>query len=51
MIETLLILILLQLYLSDRTLRRLEARLSRTASCSPCSDGSAVRRALYEGEG
>lgn len=50
MIETLLILILLQLYLSDRTLRRLEAKLS-PPSCKPCSDGAAVRRALYGGEG
>lgn len=54
MIETLLILVLVQLWLTDRTIRRLVGRLERLGdpACRPEPPSAAtVRRELYRGEG
>lgn len=54
MIEALLILVLVQLWLTDRTIRRLVKRVDRPGGCACHAEpplAAAVRRELYRGEG
>ena len=54
MIETLLILVLVQLWLTDRTIRRLASRLERFVEFPWRPEppaATAVQRELYRGEG